>query len=659
MRRETSRSAGAEAENSGSDARYRLLAENAWGAVFSATPDAVLDWVSPSVTRLLGWQPEQLVGRTPHDIVHPEDAELIRKAVAEVGTGAVADIRARFQTSELTYRWLAAMVRPLLDEEGNVVGRVGAWRDAEREVALEHDLVQSREEYRLLAENASDLVAMADNDGVLRWFSDSIRAYGWDPVEVVGHSALEFLHPDDRHLLRDVGESTARGDTARVVWRIAEKDDPDAWHWFRVHLRPVRNAAGVVVGRISGWQNIDHEKAVAARLAAEHARLRATVDSLMDPYVLLVPLRDAGGAVVDAEVRDANRLAAAYLRLPLTSLIGHTVGRVLSPERAERTLGWCRDAVLAGRPVVIDDVQLVVPDRGEPQWFDVRAVPMGDFVSLTWRNTTAAHARQQQLLELADRTRRRLDVFEPEMADVVADPEEVTDLLTECLERGCVGTALQPIVSLRDELRPVGYEALSRFPPSTLGGPAAWFTAAHRVGLGRELEVRAIAQALDVLADLPEDCLLSVNASPHALVAGLAGALGENVPWPRILLELTEHVPVDSYPTVNKTLAPLRAAGCRIAIDDAGSGFAGLRHLVELVPDVIKLDLALVRGIDGDPRRSALAGMLVSFAREIGAHVIAEGVETEAEHARVAELGVDWAQGYLFGRPELVTAPLA
>jgi len=214
-------------------------------------------------------------------------------------------------------------------------------------------------------------------------------------------------------------------------------------------------------------------------------------------------------------------------------------------------------------------------------------------------------------------------------------------------------TAFQPIVSLCDG-RLVGAEALSRFAVGDEGrGPEDWFADAARVGLGVDLEVHATQQALRAATALPEDAYVSVNLSPETLLwPGLPDALREApIPLSRIVVELTEHSAVEDYDALDRALRPLRASGLRIAVDDAGAGYATFRHILRLAPDLIKLDRSLISGIDGDPARRALAGALVAFAREVGGVVVAEGIERSAELAVVLGLGVHAGQGYLFSRP--------
>jgi EAL domain-containing protein (putative c-di-GMP-specific phosphodiesterase class I) len=215
-----------------------------------------------------------------------------------------------------------------------------------------------------------------------------------------------------------------------------------------------------------------------------------------------------------------------------------------------------------------------------------------------------------------------------------------------------VRIALQPITDMRGEVV-LGMEALSRFPPGPLPHPGAWFAAAHHAGVGVELEVHAIAKALDLLPALDPEVFLSLNVSPATLMADLPSLLPHDVPWGRIVLELTEHVPVQDYPPLNLSLAPMRRRRSRLAIDDTGAGFASLRHIANLAPDVIKLDIAIVSGVDTDPTRHALAEMLSRFGERMAIEVVAEGVETEAQRASLLALGVTRGQGFLLGRPEV------
>lgn len=218
------------------------------------------------------------------------------------------------------------------------------------------------------------------------------------------------------------------------------------------------------------------------------------------------------------------------------------------------------------------------------------------------------------------------------------------------IEQGQLTIAYQPIWGLSPR-RPVGFECLARFATTPARPPNVWFAEAAEIGRGATLEMAAIRQALQALPRLPEDVYLAVNASPETVLAPEFAPLLEAYPLSRILLEVTEHAAIACYDRLTTRLREMRAAGLRIAVDDAGAGYSGLQHILQLRPDLIKLDMALTRDVDSDPARQALAAALAAFARDTGSAIVAEGVETEAELNALQALGIDRAQGYLLGRP--------
>ena len=269
------------------------------------------------------------------------------------------------------------------------------------------------------------------------------------------------------------------------------------------------------------------------------------------------------------------------------------------------------------------------------------------------RNLLLNRYAYQELRRSRAWLRSRLDLFEPDLAKLNADPLEITQLIRRTIDEEDFRIAIQPIVDMRDGSL-VGGEALARFPDDILGNPGAWFAAALEVGMVTELELAAVRRALTQVSTRPAGTSLSLNFSPGTVLAGLEGALGADVPWDRVVIELTEHTPVSDYGALARALAPLREAGARVAVDDTGAGFASLRHILDLHPDIIKIDIGITRGVDVDPSRAAVARMLVQFAGEVGIRVVAEGVETEGERQALLDLGAFLGQGYLLGRPEIV-----
>lgn len=213
-----------------------------------------------------------------------------------------------------------------------------------------------------------------------------------------------------------------------------------------------------------------------------------------------------------------------------------------------------------------------------------------------------------------------------------------------------VTIALQPIVHLGTG-NLAGAEALARF--SDRRSPEEWFRAARRSGRVRALERRTFTLALRLFDELPEHCYLSVNAGVGLLTEEGFGRwlIREPVPHERLVVEITEHAQVADYNHLHACLAPLREHGVRLAVDDTGAGYASMHHVLQLRPDVIKIDRSLITNVTSDAARRALITAFVLLALELDATVAAEGIERPSELETLAALGVDCGQGYLLGRP--------
>lgn len=234
-------------------------------------------------------------------------------------------------------------------------------------------------------------------------------------------------------------------------------------------------------------------------------------------------------------------------------------------------------------------------------------------------------------------------------AEQVVD-ESLVPLVPGVLESGRFHPVFQPVYSL-DDGRLVAVEALTRFDAEPARTPDVWFRAAERAGLGTDLEIAAIARALEALDGLPTDVAVSLNASPTTLGdPKLHALLAEHRSRP-LVLEITEHAMVEDYHLLLGIVDELRALGVRIAVDDAGAGFASLQHIVQLSPETIKLDISLTQGVGASPLRRALAGALIDFAQRTGAQLVVEGIEEVSDLTTWSALGAHAAQGYLIGRP--------
>jgi EAL domain-containing protein (putative c-di-GMP-specific phosphodiesterase class I) len=316
--------------------------------------------------------------------------------------------------------------------------------------------------------------------------------------------------------------------------------------------------------------------------------------------------------------------------------------------------------VLAGRlGRVVTDARRhpIARDLGATQQLNI-----GSYVGAPWREADGTIGGMLCCLSrtpdpsLDEHSARYLGMLADLITDHLGSPtaragRQAEKQIRAVLDAGAIRTVFQPVVDIADATV-VAYEALSRFDHPLSARPEKAFAMAAGNGLGPELELMAAGSALAHLDLAPANGWLGVNLSADTVLNSAAtGLLMRQIGRRRILLEITEHTPVSDYPRLIEALRPLRAAGILIGVDDAGAGFASLSHILHLQPDVIKLDIALVRGIDLDPVRRALTRSLVGFAAEIGAILIAEGVETPGERFALGELGVRYGQGFLWGKP--------
>lgn len=210
----------------------------------------------------------------------------------------------------------------------------------------------------------------------------------------------------------------------------------------------------------------------------------------------------------------------------------------------------------------------------------------------------------------------------------------------------------QPIVSYADrEL--IAYEVLCRSKSEHLPSPWHLFSTAER--LDRVLELgRAIRRiTAERICELDSETLVFVNLHPEELCDDqLTEPGGLRDHSARVVLEITERQTLDSVKDPAARIASLKSHGFRIAVDDLGAGYSGLSSFVQLDPDIVKVDMSLVRGVDSSPKKQRLIESLVSLCAEMGTYVVVEGVETPEERDALATTGCAWMQGYLFGRPQ-------
>ena len=324
--------------------------------------------------------------------------------------------------------------------------------------------------------------------------------------------------------------------------------------------------------------------------------------------------------------------------------------------------GYCKKVLDGVLPGLIVDAAAIPEARAIPETF---SVPIGSHLSVPLRLSCGAvygtlccfsfepdHSVNERDLALLSAF---ADVLACQIEGQTLDRRsraERRERLAEAMRQRDPAIVYQPIFKTFD-MSMAGVEALARFASEPKRTPDLWFAEASDVGMRVALERQAIRNAIDGFRDVwkTQSLDLSLNCSPQTIVEGELRRLFRGAPPERLILEITEHDHVADYGQLLAEIARLREMGVRIAVDDAGSGYASMRHIIHVAPDYIKLDISLTRGIEGDRMRQALASSLIEFSHQTGCQTVAEGVETSAELVTLRNLGVDKAQGYYLSRP--------
>ncbi len=524
--------------------------------------------------------------------------------------------------------------------------------------------------YLAAIEHAADAIVVVDLDGTIRYVNPAFeRDTGLGRDYLIGQNVRTLPtgeQPAAR--IRSLWAAIRRGD----VWTgelVNRRPDGTLAH-AEATVAPIRDAAGAIVGGVSVRRDITRQRALETRLDEYH-RERAALAAV------LAAMRSGDTAEATAEAIGLALLGLSGFGgvgifgfepsgdiAPLVALVadGRSVSLPgsLSPERS----AYHRERASHG-----PWIEEWNPGPDHPYYalgveHDVRTlayVPIrsdGDTVALL-----VVSAADSDTLALSERLPALVECAA--FAGALLGPQlrsRSAGALSETRVRAIITArtflpVFQPIVDLASRVV-VGYEGLTRFADGSR--PDEVFAEATRCGLAIELEAATLEAILDASAALPASAWLNLNVSAEFVLAGepLASILRG---WGgQIVLELTEHTEVTDYPGLRAALERL-GPDVRLAVDDAGAGFASLRHILELQPDYVKLDRGIVRQIHRDPARQALVAGMVHFAGKTGAILVGEGVETDPEAYELQRLGVALAQGYRLGRPALASrmAPLA
>jgi PAS domain S-box-containing protein len=638
-----------------SEQRYRTLVEQAADGILVSDSTGRYVEANPAICRMLGYSREELLERyasslsAADDPISPQEMDLrLEESSTEAGLLVERRYRRRDGTSliaEVSFSQL-----PDGRQQRNI-------RDISARVAAE------AERTRLVSavEQTADSIWMQDIDGNITYVNPAFtRTYGYEPGEVVGQFGR--ILDSGRHGL---GFFAAIWSTAAAgrTWTgsITNRRKDGSLVEVEAVISAIRDGAGQLTGFVQADRDVSRERQLEGALKRD-ARERETIEAALariDPGATpeaiaaaacaeLVLLAEVDSAWVVALGRDPGRILAvtgpAAEGFPSGERVPQTLARYLL-ERAEsgpwgQTWQTLPEYGRFGQAITATGLHTAVlaPLRG----------PSGVVGVIGFGTHDPANAGRivERLPALA--------TFGSIIGALIAPALEVRHRedsarasVQAILDARAFAPFFQPIVELHTG-DVVGYEALTRFADGS--PPNARFAAAVRSGLGIQLEVATLTAAVEAAAVLPPAAYLSLNVSPGLIHAGPLGPLLAAAGRP-IILEITEHVAIDDYPALRRELAALGPT-VRPGVDDAGAGYASFRHILELAPAVVKLDIELIRGIDGDPARQALLAGMTYFAVKRRIRLIAEGIETPAELETLRSLAIPFGQGFLLGRPQ-------
>ena len=379
-------------------AHYRLLAESTNDVVGTGDNDGRITWISESVNTVLGWMPHDIVGRPFAEFVHPDDLPTVTRAQQGAGAGERIRMDLRLLCADGSHRPMEISLAPIVDEDGDVVGRVAGWRDGLRRFQDEQEIQARETAYRLIAENADDIVIRIGADLRIAWVSPSVvKLTGWSEKDLLGAPRWDLVHPEDVPNLRESTGAIASGATSGVSWESRFQSRDGSYHWWSVSIRRTGESSPDGSDLVMTMRTIDDE--VSARREADRQIQRriAILDSMLDPHVLLEAVRDASGVIVDFIYADANDAACDYNQLSRDQLVGASLMQLLPGHRGTGLFEQYCHAVDTGEPLILDDFVYPHEILAEPRHFDIRGTKVGDALSFTWRDVTERVKYAQQL----------------------------------------------------------------------------------------------------------------------------------------------------------------------------------------------------------------------------------------------------------------------
>ena len=633
------------------------ILRNVREAVIVTEPSGRITYWNAGAERLFGYTSDAMIGETPEKLFPDQTMPLEALKPILEGGEFLGEWQAR--RSDGTAVWVNIRASTMCDADGRPIGIIGVASDVTERRAAAERLVR----LEAAVEQASDSIVIANANAAIEYVNPAFeRVTGYRRQDVIGKNPriLRSGHQSES-FYQAMWSALSAGQPWVADFTNRRKDG--TLFEEEATISPIRDDSGEITGYVAVKRDVTTER-----------QLKSRAELLLRERVLIAEtIRGITGRETPEETAEAiSRQVASMADVATAGLFifeldgrtvpyGFVVARGASPslrrvprrrtdylrERAEEG-AWIEGWVdrpwhpyneVFTRHGVRGIAYAPVRDNGSVIGFLHISSPAAD-----WRRQLTE--QMPALAEFAEIASAIIGSRVAERTQVDAVRANLRRIVRESEFR----PVFQPIVDIRTGAA-VGYEALTRFGDGV--APDVRFAEAEEVGLGEQLEIATMTAAIEAARDLPVDAWLNLNASPQLILAGsaLLDLVGSTTR--PLVLEITEHAAIADYGEFRRAIERL-GPQVRIAIDDAGAGFSSLHHILELAPSIVKLDRAIVTGLESDRARSALVAGMGHFASSTGIRLIAEGVETASELAALRELDVDFAQGYLLGRPASV-----
>ena len=644
-------------------ALFNELLDAAPMAAFVKDHDGRYVYANPHLLELLSrymgpdWQ-----GKTDADMWPPEAAAQMREHDEVILQGGGPQVFAQVTSGDPAPRTALITEFPMVARDSRIcVGGIAVDITEYAKKGADHDRLATA------IEQATDSVVITDLEARITYVNPAFtRVTGYTRDEVIGQNPRMLnsgLQP--RSFYEAMWASISTG----VSWAddIVNRRKDGSFFTEEAVITPLADARGAITGYVAVNRDVTRERALEER-SVKSAKARG----LIAETIRNLREGDKPEATAQAICRQVVNLAGiAAVQFLLFEVDGRAmpIGFVVAgrPDPPLQRLPFQRSRQLRGRAVEGPWIDAWANRQGHaddqppggygfsslayaPVRYDERLIGLLIIQASDAVEKTASAEALPALIEFADLAGALIG---RDMADR-AEMGRSRDHIASIISHRAFKSVFQPIVDLALDAI-VGYEGLTRFTDGS--DPEITFAEAAAVNLGPELEMVTLQASLAAARDLPSSAWLNLNASPDIIIAGKPLRSLLHGYSRHLVLEVTEHTAIADYPAFRAAMAAL-GPNVEFAVDDAGAGFASLRHILELRPAFVKLDRWLVAGLETDNARQAMIVGLRHFSRSTGCRLIAEGVETDREFAALRSLDVQLGQGYLLGRPaSFTTAP--